>query len=47
MAGAVFLVVLQSILTTLDIPAFGRQIVFGATLLALMLIYGRQRRLKT
>jgi len=31
----------------LDIPAFGRQIVFGATLLALMLIYGRQRRLKT
>ena len=46
MAGAVFLVVLQSILTTLNIPPFGRQIVFGATLLALMLVYGRQRRLK-
>jgi ribose transport system permease protein len=46
MAGAVFLVVLQSILTTLNIPPFGRQIVFGATLLALMLIYGRQRRLR-
>jgi ribose transport system permease protein len=46
MAGALLLVELQSILTTLNIPAFGRQIVFGVTLLALMLIYGRQRRLK-
>jgi len=46
MAGAVFLVVLQSILTTLSIPAFGRQVIYGLTLLALMLIYGRQRRLR-
>ena len=46
MAGAVFLVVLQSILTTMNIPPFGRQIIYGAVLLALMLIYGRQRRLK-
>jgi ribose transport system permease protein len=46
MAGAIFLVVLQSILTTLSIPPFGRQIIYGAVLLALMLMYGRQRRLK-
>ncbi len=46
MAGAVFLIVLQSILTTLSIPPFGRQIIYGAVLLALMLLYGRQRRLK-
>jgi ribose transport system permease protein len=46
MAGAVVLVLLQSILTTLNIPPFGRQIVFGITLLALMLLYGRQRRLR-
>jgi ribose transport system permease protein len=46
MAGAVFLVLLQSILTTLNIPPFGRQVIYGLTLLALMLIYGRQRRLK-
>jgi len=46
MAGAVFLVVLQSILTTLSIPPFGRQIIYGAVLLALMLFYGRQRRLR-
>jgi len=46
MAGAVVLVLLQSILTTLNIPPPGRQIVFGVTLLALMLLYGRQRRLR-
>ncbi len=46
MAGAVFLVVLQGILTTLNIPPFGRQIIYGVVLLALMLFYGRQRRLR-
>jgi ribose transport system permease protein len=46
MAGAVVLILLQNILTTLNIPPFGRQIVFGATLLGLMLLYGRQRRLR-
>lgn len=46
MAGAIVLILLQSILTTLNIPPFGRQIVFGMTLLALMLLYGRQRRLR-
>ena len=46
MAGAVLLVLLQSILTTLSIPPFGRQVIYGATLLGLMLIHGRQRRLK-
>jgi len=46
MAGAIFLVVLQSILTTLSIQPFGRQIIYGAVLLVLMLFYGRQRRLR-
>jgi ribose transport system permease protein len=46
MAGAIVLVLLQSILTTLNIPPFGRQMIFGATLLGLMLFYGRQRRLR-
>lgn len=46
MAGAIVLVLLQSILTTLNLPPFGRQIIFGITLLGLMLLYGRQRRLK-
>jgi len=46
MAGAFLLVILQSILITLRMEEFGRQIVFGITLLLLMLFYGRQRRLR-
>jgi len=46
MAGAVLLVVLQSILTTLNMPESGRQIIFGGTLLVLLLFYGRARGLR-
>jgi ribose transport system permease protein len=46
MAGAFLLVVLQSILITMQMEEFGRQIIFGITLLVLMLFYGRQRRLR-
>lgn len=46
MAGAVLLVILQSILTTVNIDESGRQMIFGATLLVLMLFYGRGRGLR-
>lgn len=46
MAGAVLLVVLQSILTTIHIDESGRQMVFGLTLLVLMLVYGRGRAMR-
>jgi len=46
MAGAVLLVILQSILVTLNIDESGRQMVFGATLLVLMLFYGRGRAMR-
>lgn len=46
MAGAVLLTVLQSILTTVNIDESGRQMIFGATLLILMLFYGRSRSLR-
>ena len=46
MAGAVLLVVLQSILTTINIDEAGRQVVFGVTLLVLMLFYGRGRAMR-
>ncbi len=46
MAGAVLLVILQSILTTVNIDESGRQMVFGATLLVLMLFYGRGRAMR-
>lgn len=46
MAGAVMLVVLQSILTTVNIDESGRQMIFGVTLLVLMLFYGRGRAMR-
>lgn len=46
MAGAMMLVVLQGILTTVNIDESGRQMIFGATLLALMLFYGRGRAMR-
>jgi ribose transport system permease protein len=46
MAGAFLLVILQSILTTVNIDESGRQMVFGGTLLVLMLFYGRGRSMR-
>ncbi len=45
--GATLLVILQSILTTLNMEEFGRQIIFGATLLILMFFYGRGKKLRS
>ncbi|MGO4736762.1 ABC transporter permease [Bosea sp. 2KB_26] len=44
--GALALVLLQSVLTTLQLETYGRQMIFGLTLLVLMLLYGRQARLR-
>ena len=46
MAGALLLVILQSILITINIDDSGRQMVFGVTLLVLMLFYGRGRSMR-
>ena len=46
MAGAVLLVILQSILTTINIAESGRLMVFGTTLLVLMLFYGRGQAMR-
>ncbi|MBE3559891.1 MAG: ABC transporter permease [Ktedonobacteraceae bacterium] len=47
MAGALVLTLLTSLLTTLQMPEFARQIVYGLTLLLLLSAYGRQRRLRS
>ena len=44
--GAIALILLQSVLTTLNLEFWGRQVIFGVTLLLLMLLYGRQARLR-
>jgi ribose transport system permease protein len=46
MAGALVLTLLTSLLTTLQLPESARQIVYGITLLLLLSVYGRQRRLR-
>jgi ribose transport system permease protein len=43
MAGAVLLTIVQSLLITLGLPEFGRQIVYGLILLVLISAYGRSR----
>lgn len=46
MAGAMMLTVLTGILTTINIDESGRQMIFGATLLMLMLFYGRGQAMR-
>lgn len=44
--GAIVLTVLTSLLTTLSMPEWARIVVQGAVLIALLAVYGRQRRLR-
>jgi ribose transport system permease protein len=45
--GAILLIILQSILITIRIDESGRQMIFGATLLILMIFYGRGKVLRS
>lgn len=42
-AGAMLITLLQSILSVMQIPEFGRQIVYGAVIVAMLLLYGREK----
>ena len=44
--GAVLLQVLESVLITVNIDQWGRNIIFGVVLLLLLLAYGREKRLR-
>jgi ribose transport system permease protein len=44
--GVLLIVLLQSILSVLQMPEAGRQIIYGAVLLSMLLIYGRGARLR-
>lgn len=45
-AGVVFIVLLQSVLAVLQMPEAGRQIIYGALILAMLLLYGRSARVR-
>jgi ribose transport system permease protein len=46
MAGAFLLTVIQSILITIGLPEFGRQIIYGLIVLTLLSLYNRSDRLR-
>jgi ribose transport system permease protein len=43
-AGVILITLLQSILSVIQIEEAGRQIIYGAVIVAMLLLYGRQRR---
>jgi ribose transport system permease protein len=44
--GVLLIVLLQSMLSVLQMPEAGRQIIYGGVLLSMLLIYGRTARLR-
>ena len=42
-AGVILITLLQSILSVMQIPEYGRQIVYGTVIIAMLLLYGREK----
>jgi ribose transport system permease protein len=42
-AGVILITLLQSILSVMQMPEFGRQIVYGVVIIVMLLLYGRER----
>jgi ribose transport system permease protein len=40
--GTILIVLLQSMLSVMQMPEAGRQIIYGAVIIAMLLVYGRQ-----
>jgi ribose transport system permease protein len=45
-AGVILVTLLQSILSVMQIEESGRQIIYGVVIIAMLLLYGRERRLR-
>ena len=41
--GAILLTLLQSVLSVMQMPEAGRQVIYGAVIIAMLLLYGRER----
>ena len=46
-AGVILITLLQSILAIIQIPEAGRQVIYGVTIIAMLLLYGRSAKLRT
>jgi ribose transport system permease protein len=42
-AGVIFITLLQSILSVVQVPESGRQIIYGVVIVSMLLLYGRER----
>ena len=42
-AGVMLITLLQSILSVMQMPEFGRQIVYGVVIVSMLLLYGREQ----
>jgi ribose transport system permease protein len=42
-AGVIFITLLQSILSVVQVPESGRQVIYGAVIVSMLLLYGRER----
>ena len=42
-AGVLLITLLQSILSVMQIPEYGRQIIYGVVIIGMLLLYGRER----
>ncbi len=45
-AGVILITLLQSILSVMQIEEYGRQIIYGVIIIAMLLLYGRERRVQ-
>ena len=45
-AGVILITLLQSILAVMQIPEAGRQVIYGVVIVAMLLLYGRERLLR-
>ena len=45
-AGVILITLLQSILSVVQVPEAGRQIIYGLVIVSMLLLYGRERRLQ-
>lgn len=45
-AGVILITLLQSILSVWQMPEFGRQIIYGTIIVAMLLVYGRERAMR-
>jgi ribose transport system permease protein len=45
-AGVILITLLQSILSVMQMEEFGRQVIYGVVIVAMLLLYGRERRMR-